>query len=133
MASIEKALPDATTWVSFNVASLPPRALNWLAACIENPLWLAEGYMDGSEFDLVQDDDEEPPYAPVFNQRQLGVLIDRELIGTIPVNQDKWLATSTANDVTFSHQGDIRAHAALRVFIAKYLGNEVKVPNIWAT
>lgn len=132
MASIIQALPDVPEWVRFQVKDLPPRAINWLVAVIENPLWMDESYMDGSSSDLEQDDDNEPFFAPVSNQRQLGAIIDRELIGTIPGVGSSWIGTIRAKHITISHQGGTRAQAALRCHIHKHLGDSVQVPKVWA-
>lgn len=72
------------------------------------------------------------PYTPLFstNWAQGGPIIEREIQKIERFSDDLWEATAfTRNAQDFVQNGPTPLIAAMRCYVASYLGDEVDIPN----
>ena len=132
MDTIVQGFDKSVQWVEASADNLPPKAINWLTACLRFPYWIEAGYMDGSSSDLAMDSEAEPVFEPTRIAEQLAAILDEERIGTLPMPDGRWMAVLSTDKRSTSAYGATRAEAALRAFVLKYLGRQVRVPQAWA-
>lgn len=98
--------------------------LGYAVALIEYPEWKEQGYLETVR-DLYFDDGDH--YAPWKNWAQGGPIIERQKI-EIFIRDEEWFAHSSFSTPE-DFPGPTPLIAAMRCYVASWLGDEVDVPK----